>query len=105
MSQSFITILSAGGAAILGWVLSRKKYRAEVRKVTAEAVQLEINNTEAVINFWKETAADLTVSMKQMRGEMTELKDKMNELIVELETVRTENAELKKKLDQVQQKV
>jgi chromosome segregation ATPase len=98
MNQPLITIFSALGAAVIAWVLSRKKSQAEVRKITAEAVQIEIGNARAVINFWKETAESLTLKLDN-------LSRKCDELIIELELVRTENEQLKKKLDQVQSKM
>jgi prefoldin subunit 5 len=98
MNQPFITIISTIGAGVIAWILSRKKSKAEVRKITAEAVQVEIGNAKAVINFWKETAESLTLKLES-------ISTKCDRLIEELELVHAENAELKKKLEQVQQKM
>jgi peptidoglycan hydrolase CwlO-like protein len=98
MNPILTTVLPIIITAGLTWFLGRQKSKAEVRKMSAEAVSLEIGNAQAVINFWKESCQDLT-------EKLTMLSDKVDELMDELELVRKENSLLKMKLENVGQKL
>lgn len=78
-------IVSAISGAF-GWLVGRKKENVEVQKT-------EIENVSDAIKLWRETALEL-------KGEVAELKIKVETLTTEIHGLRAENIELRAKLNE-----
>jgi uncharacterized protein YlxW (UPF0749 family) len=81
-------------ALALGWLLSSKKSDAEIRKLKAEAIGLEIENADAVVAFWKKMSEDLTNEMQELKAEVIGLRAEnktLNQEIKKLERIIHQN--------------
>jgi peptidoglycan hydrolase CwlO-like protein len=84
-------------SAVTAFFIARKKNKAEVRKVDAEAENMELQSVEKAVGIWRALAADLVL-------QITSLKTEVEHLRKEVEGLRRENKQLKKTLDETNKK-
>lgn len=87
-----IPVLSAG----VGWMIGKKKNDAQARKIDAETDMLEIKNVQKVIEFWQETAKDLTAEVTKLRNEVLAFAEENKELKEEIAQLSLKIVELQK---------
>jgi predicted RNase H-like nuclease (RuvC/YqgF family) len=91
--NSWITtiLISFGTAFATGlttWIFSRKMYKKDVEKRSAEVEANELENVQAAITIWRNTAEGL-------KAEITELRAKIERYRTLVEQLRQENLSLK----------
>jgi hypothetical protein len=69
---------------LFGWLIGRKKENVEIQGS-------EIKNAADVVALWKDMASEL-------KGEVMELREKVEALSTEIHNLRVENVELRAKL-------
>ncbi len=71
-------------SGLFGWLIGRKKENVEIQGS-------EIKNAADVVALWKDMASEL-------KGEVMELREKVEALSTEIHNLRVENIELRAKL-------
>lgn len=71
-------------AGLFGWLIGKKKENVEIQGS-------EIKNAADVVALWKDMASEL-------KGEVMELREKVEALSTEIHNLRVENVELRAKL-------
>lgn len=71
-------------SGLFGWLIGRKKENVEIQGS-------EIKNAADVVALWKDMASEL-------KGEVMELREKVEALSTEIHNLRVENVELRAKL-------
>lgn len=79
--------LSSILAALITYILTRRKNSAEVDKVRAETASIEIKNVESVLAFWKKLAEDLTQRVEDLSKEVTCLRNENKNLTTEIKNL------------------
>ncbi len=88
MPLSFGTIaaiISPVLSALLAWVITRRKSTAEVRKIEAEAQEVEIGNVESVVKIWQKIAEDLGLQVSKLTAEVSSLRKENYSLKIEMQ--------------------
>ena len=81
-------IVTAIIAGIIGWVTSGRFTKQSI----------EVQNAQAVLEMWKETATAQKLEIQQLKEEMKSMVKRIDELENHVIRLETENKELKKKL-------
>lgn len=104
MKDFFITTISSAISMIVTFILTRRKYNAEVRKATAESASNEIENLDKATQMWRETAetlrATLSAEIIQLRKENQSTRDKLNALKIENDSLRRQMTSLERTLNE-----
>ena len=88
MIETLLAVLSSNGiTAMLTWMVTRKKQKAE-------AAFSELQNVEKAITIWRELASDLSVKLESLNA-------KCEELTGEISVLRAENRLLKKGMEKL----
>jgi hypothetical protein len=78
-------------AALIGWFSSGRFTKQSI----------EVQNAQAVLSMWKETATSQRLEIQQMKEEMREMVKRIDELENHIVRLEIENRELKKQLSVV----
>jgi uncharacterized protein (DUF3084 family) len=78
---AIVTILAAPLAALLTWLLNRRKHVSEIYNILSESSQTAVETMQ--------------LTMQELRIELVEAKEKIDELIVENASLRSDMRELK----------
>ena len=81
-------IVTAIIAGIIGWVTSGRFTKQSI----------EVQNAQAVLEMWKETATAQTLEIQQLKEEMKSMVKRIDELENHVIRLENENRELKKQL-------
>jgi sensor histidine kinase YesM len=84
-------IVTAILAALIGWFSSGRFTKQSI----------EVQNAQAVLSMWKETATSQRLEIQQMKEEMREMVKRIDELENHIVRLEIENRELKKQLSVV----
>ena len=84
-------IVTAILAGLIGWFTSGKFTKQSI----------EVQNAQAVLSMWKETATSQKIDIQQMKEEMREMVKRIEELENHIIRLEIENKELKKQLSVV----
>lgn len=95
---TIIAIISSFISGTLGWMLSRKKNNAEVKKIYAEIEDSELKNIERAVAIWRNIAEDLSVQVKNLSAKCTQLS-------AEIETMQRQNKQLKIEIKKLEQSI
>jgi TolA-binding protein len=75
-------------AGVIGWFTSGRFTKTS----------LEVQNAQAILSMWKETATAQKIDIQQMKEEMREMVKRIEELENHIVRLEIENKELKKQL-------
>jgi TolA-binding protein len=75
-------------AALIGWFTSGRFTKQSI----------EVQNAQAVLSMWKETATSQKIDIQQLKEEMREMVKRIDELENHIVRLEIENRELKKQL-------
>lgn len=75
-------------AALIGWFTSGRFTKQSI----------EVQNSRAILDMWKETATAQKIDIQQMKEEMREMVKRIEELENHIIRLEIENKELKKQL-------
>jgi uncharacterized protein (DUF3084 family) len=78
---AIVTILAAPLAALLTWLLNRRKHVSEIYSIVSESSQTAVETMQ--------------ITMQELRIELTEARGKIDDLIVENANLRSDMKELK----------
>jgi TolA-binding protein len=78
-------------AGLIGWFTSGKFTKQSI----------EVQNAQAVLSMWKETATSQKIDIQQLKEEMREMVKRIDELENHIVRLEIENRELKKQLSVV----
>jgi uncharacterized protein (DUF3084 family) len=78
---AIVTILAAPLAALLTWLLNRRKHVSEIYNIVSESSQTAVETMQ--------------ITMQELRIELTEARGKIDDLIVENANLRSDMKELK----------
>lgn len=89
-------------SALITFVLTRRKYLAEVQKATVETDASEIDNIDKAARIWRQLSEDitarLTTDISELRTENQRTREKLNALTRENNALRSQMASLQKEL-------
>lgn len=102
MKETLIATLSVVLTTVVTYLLTRRKYNAEVKKANHEADSTEIDNLDNATRMWRELAEGvtkrLTSDIDQLREENRHTREKLNALTRENNALRAQMASLQKEL-------
>jgi hypothetical protein len=78
-------------AGVIGWFTSGRFTKTS----------LEVQNAQAILSMWKETATSQKIDIQQLKEEMREMVKRIEELENHIVRLEIENKELKKQLSVV----
>jgi uncharacterized protein (DUF3084 family) len=78
---AIVTILAAPLAALLTWLLNRRKHVSEIYSIVSESSQTAVETMQ--------------ITMQELRIELTEARGKIDDLIIENANLRSDMKELK----------
>jgi TolA-binding protein len=84
-------IVTAIIAGIIGWITSGRFTKQSI----------EVQNAQAVLKMWQETATHQKVEIQQMKEEMRQMVKRIDELENHIIRLETENKVLKSQLQQL----
>lgn len=89
-------------SAVITFLLTRRKYLAEVRKTVVEVDTNEIDNLDKAAKIWRELSEEiktrLSEDIEDLRYENLKIRDKLNILSRENSSLRNQMASLQKEL-------
>lgn len=75
------------------------------RKRKADAAHAELENVQAAIKIWRETAEAFETKCNELMAEMEVMRKQNVEVLQKLQLARTENADLRKKIESLELKL
>jgi hypothetical protein len=100
--SQLLTFLSGGGAVAAARWLWKRLFN--IKKETAEAEGLSIDNAQAAANMWKELVQELKGSLDRQDAQVNRLSQQCKWLEGELATVLKENETLRARLRELEAK-
>lgn len=101
MNELLLTTLGAF-LTIITFVLTRRKYKSEVQEIKAKAKGLEIDNTEKVVNIYRELTDDLrkelTLKIESLKDENRDMKEELQQIQIQYSAVLKENKSLREQM-------
>lgn len=105
MNQYLMAVGTTIITAVITWLVSRQKSKAEINKLMAETDTIQIRNVEAVVNFWKEQAEEFKKELKELKIEHERLYDKLEETLKDNELLREELSNVKQEMSTLQRQL
>lgn len=102
MNELLISTMTAAFVSIITFLLTRRKYKGEVKQVNAKAEGLEIDNTEKIVNIYRELTDDLrkefTMKIESLKEENREMKEELQQIHGQYSAVLKENKSLREQM-------
>lgn len=102
MNELLISTTAAAFVSIITFLLTRRKYKSEVKQVNAQAEGLEIDNTEKVVKIYRELTDDLrkelTMKIESLKSENLEMKEELQQIQGQYSAVLKENKSLREQM-------
>ncbi len=103
MTELITSSITALLSAVATFILTRKKYIAEIKKADTEVDSSEIDNVDKAIKIWRQLSEDikerLTQDIEELRMENIRTREKLNILIRENHALRSQMTNLEKELN------
>ena len=102
---AIIGILAAPMAAVITWLLNRKKHISEIYNALSESSQAAVETMQMTMQELRIQLVEAKEKIEELISENEALRDDLRELKTQNDLLMKENSELKDKIDELYQHI
>lgn len=105
IAVAIIGVLAAPLAALITWMLNRKKHVSEIYSILSESSQTAVETMQLTMQELRLELVEAKIKIEELISENEALRDDLRELKVQNELLMKENSALKDKIDELYQHI